>query len=340
MLAVADAGTRHPLADPARRTWSFTALSSRLLAAPMAMATLPPVAGGYDEVAEPAEVVAVADATNRTATIGVELPLADAPAGTTFGIAVHEVLERLTFTSPTLPDDIGAEVARAARRLGLELDVPAIAAGIEAFVDTPLGELFDGRRLRDLAPVDRLTELKFDLTFDPGRVAAGDIGEVLADLLDPADPLRDYGKQLVAELADVELAGWLTGSLDAVFRVGVDTARFVVVDYKTNRLHVPDAADPAAAYHPDALVAAMTHSHYPLQAVLYCVALHRFLRWRLGSRYDPEQHLGGVAYLFVRGMTGAATPTWGDKPYGVFSWQPPAEAVLALDDLFAGKARR
>src|SRR3712207_7197507 len=50
---------------------------------------------------------------------------------------------------------------------------------------------------------------------------------------------------------------------------------------------------------PDRLEAAMTHSSYPLQALLYAVVLHRFLRWRLPD-YDPEQHLGGVLYLYVR----------------------------------------
>ena len=47
----------------------------------------------------------------------------------------------------------------------------------------------------------------------------------------------------------------------------------------------------------------MLRHHYALQALLYTVALHRFLRWRLPG-YDPDTHLAGVAYLFVRGMTG------------------------------------
>ena len=47
----------------------------------------------------------------------------------------------------------------------------------------------------------------------------------------------------------------------------------------------------------------MERAHYPLQALLYTVALHRYLRWRLPG-YDPERHLAGVLYLFLRGMTG------------------------------------
>ena len=51
----------------------------------------------------------------------------------------------------------------------------------------------------------------------------------------------------------------------------------------------------------------MGHSDYPLQALLYAVVLHRFLRWRLPG-YDPRPHLGGVLYLYLRGMCGPATP--------------------------------
>ena len=47
----------------------------------------------------------------------------------------------------------------------------------------------------------------------------------------------------------------------------------------------------------------MVEAHYPLQALLYAVALHRYLRWRQPG-YDPAQHLGGVLYLFLRGMSG------------------------------------
>ena len=51
----------------------------------------------------------------------------------------------------------------------------------------------------------------------------------------------------------------------------------------------------------------MQRAHYALQALLYTVALHRYLRWRLPG-YDPDRHLAGVLYLFLRGMTGADTP--------------------------------
>ncbi len=79
----------------------------------------------------------------------------------------------------------------------------------------------------------------------------------------------------------------------------------------------------------------MMAAHYPLQALLYSVALHRLLRWRQPG-YQPAHHLGGVLYLFLRGMCGPDTPTVDDVPCGVFSWQPPAQLVEDLDLLLDG----
>jgi exodeoxyribonuclease V beta subunit len=79
----------------------------------------------------------------------------------------------------------------------------------------------------------------------------------------------------------------------------------------------------------------MQDGHYPLQALIYAVALHRLLRWRLPD-YDPARHLGGVAYLFLRGMTGPQVPRVAGQPCGVFAWQPPAALVTDLSDLLDG----
>ena len=88
---------------------------------------------------------------------------------------------------------------------------------------------------------------------------------------------------------------------------------------------------------PDRLPAAMAEHHYPLQALLYAVALHRYLRWRLPG-YDPAVHLGGAAYLFVRGMTGPDTPVVDGHPHGVCSWPVPSALVVALSDLLDGRS--
>ena len=139
-------------------------------------------------------------------------------------------------------------------------------------------------------------------------------------------------------LAEQDLRGYLTGSVDVVLRTG---GRYLVVDYKTNWLGPfgdPEQPLTAASYRPEALVDAMGHSSYPLQALLYAVVAHRFLRWRVRD-YSPRRHLGGVLYLYVRGMCGPDTPVIDGHPCGVFSWKPPVPLVEAVSDLLDGAER-
>ena len=146
--------------------------------------------------------------------------------------------------------------------------------------------------------------------------------------------MRDWSHRLAAGHIPVDVGGHLTGSIDLVLRAPADVPgglRYGVVDYKTNRLGSWGQPDTVANYHPDRLPAAMEEHDYPLQAVLYSVALHRYLRWRLPG-YEPDVHLGPVGYLFVRGMVGPDTPAPDGRTHGVFSWRVPAAAVVELSD--------
>ena len=151
--------------------------------------------------------------------------------------------------------------------------------------------------------------------------------------------MRPYAAQLrTPGLGGQELRGYLSGSIDVVLRVGGAEPRYLVVDYKTNMLGERERPLTAWDYRQEALVEAMLHSHYPLQALLYSVVLHRYLRWRQPG-YDPERHLGGVLYLYVRGMCGPQTPVYDGHPAGVFAWHPPAAMVVELSEVLAGGAR-
>ena len=54
------------------------------------------------------------------------------------------------------------------------------------------------------------------------------------------------------------------------------------------------------------------------------------------SRTTTRRHLGGIAYLFIRGMAGPDTPRIDGVPCGVFSWRPPGALVVDLSDLLDG----
>ncbi|MDQ6897884.1 MAG: exodeoxyribonuclease V subunit beta, partial [Actinomycetota bacterium] len=109
-----------------------------------------------------------------------------------------------------------------------------------------------------------------------------------------------------------------------------------VADYKTTWVGERDQPNYADAYAPDRLGEAMARSSYPLQALLYSVALHRFLRWRQPG-YRFADHFGGVLYLYVRGMIGPETPVVDGQPCGVFAWRPSEGLVEAVSSLFGGR---
>lgn len=297
----------------------------------------PELSGKEDE---PEEIPVAASSTALGA--DVVSPMDQLPGGAAFGSLVHAVLETADPQAPDLVQELTREVDRHAAWWGVEASAEAVAGALAAVHDTPLGPLLPGLTLREMALSDRLCEMDFEMPLaggDLGRTASGepslaDVGALLRRYLTADDPMVGYATRLGGPvLGGQSLRGYLTGSIDAVLRVS--GPRYLVVDYKTNRLGEPGRPLTAADYAPAQLAAAMLHSDYPLQALLYCVVLHRFLRWRQPG-YDPAVHLGGVLYLFVRGMCGQQTPVFDGHPAGVFSWQPPADLVVALSDLLDG----
>jgi exodeoxyribonuclease V beta subunit len=295
-----------------RRT-SYTALTAGTYEARVASEPEEPVV--RDEPDEPVPVPA--DVPPDDPRLRAALPLATAPHGVEFGTFVHRVLEAADFAAP----DLDAELARHA---GPSADV---VPGLRAAIETPLGPLLADARLRDVARGDRLDELAFELPLAGGDEAAGEltlraVAAVLREHLGPGDPLAGYAERLEDPGLEQTVRGYLTGSIDLVARVG---GRFAVVDYKTNWLAERDEDLIAWHYRPAALDAVMQRSHYVLQGLLYTAALHRYLRWRLPG-YDPDRHLAGILYLFVRGMIGA-------EGGGVWAWRPPGTLVEALSDV-------
>ncbi|WP_416382286.1 UvrD-helicase domain-containing protein [Nocardia transvalensis] len=284
--------------------------------------------GSSDEPAAPAAVlVDQSEFDGAAPSLMNELPY-----GAEFGTLVHGVLERVDTDAADLAAEVRARCTRAIEELLADIDPDVLAAALLAVLRTPMGI----GCLADISSRDRLNELDFELPLAGGdtpvaeRVTVRRIAGLLRAHLPVDDPFAEYADQLET-LDDTPLRGYLTGSIDAVLRIR--GPRFVVVDYKTNRLGTGDLT--VAHYTRDRMAAEMMRSHYPLQAILYSVALHRYLRWRLPD-YEPSHHLGGIRYLFVRGMIGPETP----PGCGVFDWNPPVALIEDLSQLLAGQEDR
>jgi exodeoxyribonuclease V beta subunit len=104
----------------------------------------------------------------------------------------------------------------------------------------------------------------------------------------------DYAER-VRSLRFAELEGYLGGFIDMVFE---HDGRWYVVDYKSNLLGTRPLD-----YAPPRLEPVMSQHHYHLQSHLYVLAVQRYLTLRLGARFDFDRDFGGIAYLFLRGMS-------------------------------------
>ncbi|KQY54671.1 exodeoxyribonuclease V subunit beta [Lysobacter sp. Root494] len=208
--------------------------------------------------------------------------------GERFGNAVHHALEHADFAQWS--DHAGAEppegerdvLVRALQSQDYASDhvddgVYELTRLVSATLNAPLPE---GSRLCDVPPSARVAEIEFHFT-----LADADSGALLALLHRHgiARDRRDFG-------AWPRLSGLMNGKIDLTYLGG---GRVHVLDYKSNLL---------AGYDEATLAEAMRASEYDLQALLYVIALHRWLRVRRGGDYDYARDFGGVRYLFCRGL--------------------------------------
>ncbi len=129
----------------------------------------------------------------------------------------------------------------------------------------------------------------------------------------------DIPLQLQSQEVNTMVWQYLKGEIDLVYQHGT---RFFIVDYKSNYL-----GSDFDSYNPAALYDAMTTHSYWLQASIYQVALHRYLKLRLPN-YDINTHLGAVEYAFLRGMSPKHATC------GKLVKQFDSDFILALDDMF------
>ncbi|MGM0449438.1 MAG: 3'-5' exonuclease, partial [Pseudomonadota bacterium] len=228
--------------------------------------------------------------------------------GAEAGNLLHDLLEWLDFSDP----DLDGVLDQAEQRYpGLLRPSESTCEPMKAWLRELLAvELPSGATLGALTGESTLRESEFYFPMNASQHPP--LGRILA---------RHRGSEPVTLPPPASLKGMLQGFIDLVYEW---RGRYYVVDYKSNHL-----GDSFGHYHPEALTTNVRQSFYDLQYLLYMLALHRFLRIRIPG-YDPEQHLGGVHYLYLRGMAPG-------RDTGIHSREPDLKALFALDALFEGQ---
>lgn len=243
------------------------------------------------------------------------ITLSPFPRGAQAGTFFHQILEDVDFQDLSALDEL---VTKNLADHGFEEHwTPLVSQALREILETPFAP---DLALQDIPQSARLDELQFTLPVASGLGAAlepDSLAQVLEDSQDPGLP-PGYAQQIRA-LGFPRLRGFLTGFVDLIF---LHQERWYVVDYKSNHL-----GDGLEAYHHSKLPKAMAESHYVLQYLLYTVALHRFLKQRLPD-YSYETHMGGVYYLYLKGMHPSR-----DHNHGCYAHRPTWTLIRGLDEL-------
>lgn len=211
------------------------------------------------------------------------------PRGSQAGIVLHAVFENLDFAD-AVDAKVGNVVSQELARHGFgEEWRGAVCAMVRNVLDVPLGSGDGIFRLADLAPKSWRSEMEF---FFPLRFVGS---EQVAAILRRWGALPDGASlaEVARRLDFTPVQGMVRGFVDMVFQ---HRGKYYLIDWKSNHL-----GNRIEEYGREDLAREMERKLYPLQYLLYTVALNLHLMQRVpGYRY--ETHFGGALYLFLRGV--------------------------------------
>ncbi|QQU05631.1 UvrD-helicase domain-containing protein [Moraxella osloensis] len=190
----------------------------------------------------------------------------------------------------------------------LQPDYVALVDWLDDIIHTPLAA--SAVPLVNIKYNQKVAELGFNLRLNQ-HLSFSDLNRLFHQF--------DIPLQLQSQEVNTMVWQYLKGEIDLVYQHGT---QFFIVDYKSNYL-----GSDFDSYNPAALYDAMTTHSYWLQASIYQVALHRYLKLRLPN-YDINTHLGAVEYAFLRGMSAKHATC------GKLVKQFDSDFILALDDMF------
>ncbi|WP_017445445.1 exodeoxyribonuclease V subunit beta [Gayadomonas joobiniege] len=254
--------------------------------------------------------------------------------GAATGDLLHDILEQVDFNQANWPEVCSGPLKRFVDLE--EAEYAELYQWLDEIIKTPLplpapnaqshnaqSKSVDKVCLADLKLSNTLREAEFYFPLLHTQVAG--LTACLA---------KYRGQTLPTLLPDVKtLTGMMHGFIDLIFE---HQGRFYVVDYKSTHL-----GNAFSDYQYEALKKNNEQHFYDLQYLIYSLALHRYLAARKAD-YSPEQDLGGVIYLYLRGMSAEreltdsldvdhADPVV--RSYGVFADKLDLSLLQELDDL-------
>jgi exodeoxyribonuclease V beta subunit len=222
------------------------------------------------------------------------------PRGAQIGLCWHTIFEEITFSDPSTYEPV---IREQLEHHGFDTEwTPILLDNMQTVMEKSLSSSND-LQLQALPDAQIRREMEFHFQYEQ------------ADLAEIVRLIRGESMDLASNPVP---PGFMNGFIDLTFAW---QGRYYILDYKSNHL-----GNHYEEYDQDRLTEEMQASMYDVQYHLYTLALHRYLQARLGPSYDYDKQLGGVYYLFMRGIQP------GDEDTGIFVDRPDLATIQALND--------
>ncbi len=221
------------------------------------------------------------------------------PSGAAFGTFVHDLIEKSAKKGFQLKEELTFE----------NLNADDFKKWFNIIIKNPL-RIDNQPSLQQLNPQKILTEMEFIFPVEKKADNIQNLNNLIIDNIIPKQPRPLLNQN--------DLNGMLKGFIDLTFE---NNGRYYVMDYKTNRL-----GDYIEDYNTNNIQTTILNHRYDLQMTLYLLALHRFLKLRLKD-YNPQKHMGGAIYYFLRGAENIETG-------GFYHFEPSVDFLKTLHQIF------
>ncbi len=276
--------------------------------------------GDEDEISEKDSFADSTDLFSRT------LPLGDFPKGPVAGNCIHSIFEKFNFTDVKFKNWRQSKTIE--QMIKGQLFIFGMIEGAKGSTQFTKSETLRYNQVCDMLE----NVLTYPLAGQDGAMCLGDLAadsyRAEMQFFFPADKVLDSAKinELLEHLSGrksslplVPLRGFVNGFIDLIFEA---RGRYYIIDWKSN-----DLGGNLNDYDTLSMARSMHESYYYLQAAIYLLALHKYLRKRLPG-YDFEKHIGGIFYMYVRGIKN-------DFPEaGVYGMRPGRKTLELLENIF------
>lgn len=226
----------------------------------------------------------------------------DLGRGANVGTALHSIFEHLNFADAVTWEETLKSASKYYSTIVKEEKLELFKQLVSHVMNVGIKGLGEEFSLNKISNSQKLPELEFCFSMNSANKA--EIDRLLGDEADLN--------------GEATIEGLMTGFIDLLFE---HNGKYYILDWKSNHL-----GNSVESYGRTGMEEAMKGNNYNLQYMIYTLAVKRWLETKIRD-FDYDRHLGGVIYVFLRGVRE-------ELESGIYVKKPSKEKIEALDQVF------